>query len=91
MTKHLIIIIKRISRAPIYSTRWEHRALYNNTNNTQHTRIQIHVRWGDRHSCEKDSLETVTEQVGLEGGFKRGGRIRVAECLRQTVPNTSMG
>ena len=26
----IIIIIKRISRAPIYRTRWEHRALYNN-------------------------------------------------------------
>ena len=25
-------IIKRISRAPIYCTRWEHRALYNNIN-----------------------------------------------------------
>ena len=35
----------------------------------------------------KNSLEIVTEQVRLEGGFKRGGRIRVAECLRQTVPN----
>ena len=28
----IIIIIKRISRAPIYHTRWQHRALYNNTN-----------------------------------------------------------
>ena len=27
----IIIIIKRISRAPFYHTRWEHRALYNNT------------------------------------------------------------
>ena len=30
--KIIIIIIKRISRAPIYCTRWEHRALYNNIN-----------------------------------------------------------
>ena len=30
----IIIIIKRISRAPIYHTRWQHRALYNNTNHT---------------------------------------------------------
>ena len=30
----LIIIIKRISRAPIYHTKWQHRALYNNTNHT---------------------------------------------------------
>ena len=57
MTKHLIIIIiiiKRIPRAPNYSKRWEHRALYNNANNTHaHTHTQPHVRWGDRHSCEK--------------------------------------
>ena len=34
----IIIILRRrrrISRAPIYCTRWEHKALYNNTNNTQ--------------------------------------------------------
>ena len=30
--------------------------------------------------------ETVTEQVRLGGGFKSGGRIRVADCLRQIVP-----
>ena len=30
----IIIIIKRISRAPIYHTRWQHRALYNYTNHT---------------------------------------------------------
>ena len=28
----IVIIIKRISSAHIYCTRWEHRALYNNTN-----------------------------------------------------------
>ena len=36
-----IIIIKRISRAPIYHTRWQHRALYNNTN---HTHTHAHIR-----------------------------------------------
>ena len=36
---------------------------------------------------KKNSLEIVIEQVRLEGGLERGGRIRVAECLRQTVPN----
>ena len=35
----------------------------------------------------KNSLEIVIKQVRLEGGFKRGGRIRVAECLRQIVPD----
>ena len=33
----------------------------------------------------RNSLEIVIKQVRLEGGFKRGGRIRVAECLRQIV------
>ena len=38
----------------------------------------------------KNSLEIVIKQVRLEGGFKRGGRIRVAECLRQIVPDISI-
>ena len=33
----------------------------------------------------KNSLEIIIKQVRLEGGFERGGRIRVAECLRQIV------
>ena len=63
----IIIIIKRISRAPIYHTRWQHRALYNNTNHT-HTyarmRARTHARTcacahthsvgrGDGQGCEK--------------------------------------
>ena len=46
-TTTTIIIIKRISRASIYCTRWEHRALYNNTNNTHthtHTRARARAR-----------------------------------------------
>ena len=35
----------------------------------------------------KNSLEIIIKQVHLEGGFKRGSRIRVAECLRRIVPN----
>ena len=35
----------------------------------------------------KDSLEIIIKLVRLEGGFERGGRIRVAECLRQIVPD----
>ena len=35
----------------------------------------------------KNSLEIIIKQVRLEGGFKTRGRIRVAECLRQIVPN----
>ena len=41
----IIIIIKRISRAPIYHTKWQHRALYNNTNHTHaHTHTQRRTR-----------------------------------------------
>ena len=35
----------------------------------------------------KNSLEIIIKQVRLQGGFERGGRIRVAECLRQIVPD----
>ena len=38
-----IIIIKRISRAPIYHTIWQRRVLYNNTNHT-HTHARTHTR-----------------------------------------------
>ena len=45
----IIIIIKRISGAPIYRTKWEHRALYSNANNTRthtrtHARTHTHAR-----------------------------------------------
>ena len=89
-TALIIIIIKRISRAPIYHTKWEHRALYNNTNHT-HTHDTHSVERGDGQGCKKKkrkkSLEIIIKQVHLEGGFERGGRIRVAECLRQIVPD----
>ena len=60
----VIIIIKRISGAPIYCTRWEHRALYSNTNDRHththrhtcmhaHTHTHTHIGRGDRHGCEK--------------------------------------
>ena len=35
----------------------------------------------------KNSLEIIIKQVRLGGDFKRGGRIRLAECLRQIVPD----
>ena len=35
----------------------------------------------------KNSLEIIIKQACLEGGFKRGGRIRVVECLKQIVPD----
>ena len=62
-----IVIIKRISRAPIYHTRWEHRALYNNTNDT-HTHTRSRVGRGDRHDCEKQlrntHAQTQTQSAG---------------------------
>ena len=80
-----LIIIKRISRAPIYDSRWQHRALYNNTNHT-HTHART-VSDDGMGRAVKNSLEIIIKKVRLEGGFERGGRIRVAECLRQIVPD----
>ena len=56
-------------------------ALYKNTNHTH--------RVLDEGMCRavKNSLEIIIKQVHLEGGFQRGGRIRVVECLRQIVPD----
>ena len=83
----IIIIIKRISGVPIYCTNGS-TGLFTNTNNTRtharthaHTHTQRRVGQGDRNSCGKGSLKIVIEQVHLEGSFKRGGRIKVAECL----------
>ena len=89
-SKGIIIIIKRISRAPICHTKWEHRALYNNPNNT-HTHLYIHTGWtggiGTAVKNRNRCLEIVIEQVRREGSFERGGRFRGAECLLQTFPN----
>ena len=84
----IIVMIKMISRAPIYCTgestghftiTCTHAPIHVCTHTHTHTHVSMAVK--------KDSLEIVIKQVHLEGGFKRGGRIRVAECLRQTVPN----
>ena len=79
---------------PIYRARWEHRALYNNTNNTHacthaRTHAHTHIRASDEGigRAVKNSLEIIIKPVRLEGGFERGGRIRVAECLGQIVPD----
>ena len=81
----ITIIINRISRAPIYHTGWEHRAFYSNTNNTHtHTLTLTHsASYKGIGRAVKKSLKIIIKQVSLEGGFKRGGRIRVAECLRK--------
>ena len=48
-----------------------------------HTHTHTHTRMSDEGigTDVKNSLEIVIAQVCLEGGFKRGGRIRVAECF----------
>ena len=55
---------------------------------TQHNNLHTHTHSASDDGigrAVKNSLEIIIKQVRLEGGFKRGGRIRVAECLRQTV------
>ena len=74
---------------PIYHTRWQQRALYNNTNHARtraHTHTHTHThRVSDEGMgrAVKNSLEIIIKRVHLEGGFEREGKIRVAECLRQ--------
>ena len=48
-----------------------------------HTHTCTHTRMSDKgiDTDVKNSLEIVIAQVCLEGGFKGGGRIRVAECF----------
>ena len=56
-----MIVIKRISRAPIYHTRWQHRALYNNTNHTHtHTHTVSDEGMG---SAVKNSLEIIIKRA----------------------------
>ena len=64
-----------------------HTHTHTNKHTHTHTHTHTHIRCGDRHDCEKDSLEIVIEQVYLEGVLERGRRIRMEECLRQTVPD----
>ena len=61
----IIIIIKRISSALIYHTRWQHRALYSNINHTHTASDEGMGR------AVKNSSEIIIKQVRLEGGFER--------------------
>ena len=53
------------------------------THTHTHTHTRTHTRMSDKgiDTDVKNSLEIVIAQVCLEGGFKGGGRIRVAECF----------
>ena len=79
------IIIKRISTAPIYHTRWEHRAHYNNTNHT-HTHT-FGVGWGDRQGCEKQFRNNYERGASWGRLWKRrqnqSGGVFEANCSRQ--------
>ena len=88
----IIIIIKRISRAPS-TTLGGSTGRFTITPTTQtHTHTHTHTHTASNAGmgrAVKNSLEIIIKQVRLEGGFERGGRIRVAECLRQIVPGLS--
>ena len=75
------IIIKGLFIAPIYHTRCECRCLHTHTHTHTHT-----VGRGRKGTCTavKKSFKKVAEQVSF---FQRWRRHRVAECLRQAVPN----
>ena len=64
----IIMIMKRISRAPIYRTRWEYRALYNNTNDRQtHTHTHTHT-----HTYTHTHTHTHTHKHSVGRGDRHG-------------------
>ena len=69
-----------------YSThlpqRWKHRALYDNMRTHTHT----HTHTSDRHSCEKDSLEMVIEQVCTQTRGSKHKWTAEQNVLYQHVP-----
>ena len=85
-----IIIVKRTSRTPVYRTRWEHRALYENTSNTHshphphppshhHPHTHMHVRAHGQQVCWKYTwtVRIATESTGYN---LVAFRIRVTVC-----------
>ena len=63
------VLIKRISRALIYHTRWQHRVLYNNTNHT-HTHICTHTHTHTHlhtHTCTHTHTHTQCWTRGWAG------------------------
>ena len=59
------------------------------THSHTHTHTHTHGWQGIKiiMKIETGGLEVVSEQVSFKGSFERGSRLRLAECLRQTVPN----
>ena len=98
----VVLIMTGISIAPIYHTKCERRELYDNTSNARthaptHARTHAHAHThththtfgrDDKHGCKKIQLKKSIKQVIFEDAFERARRIRLAECLRQTVPNS---
>ena len=81
------------TRALTHTHARTHARTHTHTHTHAHARTHPHpnthsrVGRGDIGKAVKNSLEIVIKQVHLEGGFKRGGSIRVAECSRQIVPD----
>ena len=75
------IIIKRISGAPIYRTRWEHRALYNNTNNTHaHSRMYAHT-----HARTRE--RTHTHRHAYTQTNKHASGVGIGTAVKKAVKN----
>ena len=58
LSTYVIIIIKRISRVPIYRTRWQHRVLNNNHTHTYthtHTRTHTHTQKHTHNNHDEQS------------------------------------
>ena len=90
----MAIYRKRWEHRALYNnTTHTHARAHAHTHTCMHARMHIrmhaHTQASDKGigMAVKNSLEIIIKQVRLEGGFKRGGRIRVVECLRQIVPN----
>ena len=96
----IIIIIKRISRVPIYRTRWEHRALYNNNTHTHthtHTHTNTHTRT-HAHTHAHTHTHTLThmhahasdEEMGTADysvfDFQKSQCLRISDKMCLLVP-----
>ena len=57
----LVVVVKRISRAPIYRTRWEYRALYNLSNT--HTDARAAGGGGDMIKVASSMSQNIVLQL----------------------------
>lgn len=64
--------------------KWEPRALHTHTHTYE---LGVGGGGGVDTAVLKRQFSNSYEQVSLEGDFEKGRKIRVADCLRQTVSN----